>query len=295
MKVLVTGASGFIGKNLVKYLSKKNYEIFACYFKKKPIIKAKNIHWIKFDITRNNSFKKIFLISPDIIIHLIWYGIPDFSLKNSKKNFNYSLEFFKQVFKINNLKKVIITGSCYEYYNSRIKEKMKINHFVNAKKKLRKKVYKLAKINNKIFIWLRIFFVYGPWQRKNSLIYYLIKNLKNNIRPVIKKPNNLNDFIHIDDVCLAVEKAIIQSKTSSFFDIGSGKLTSVLKIYKFLEFKIRGDNSFYLNLIKKYHKIKMNRDIVAKKKKFYLLKWKPKINIYKGLEKTLNDYNQNTL
>jgi nucleoside-diphosphate-sugar epimerase len=59
MKVLVTGASGFIGKNLVKYLSKKNYEIFACYFKKKPIIKAKNIHWIKFDITRNNSFKKI--------------------------------------------------------------------------------------------------------------------------------------------------------------------------------------------------------------------------------------------
>jgi nucleoside-diphosphate-sugar epimerase len=291
MRILITGASGFIGKNLLKYLYKKNYQIFACYFKKKPNLIHKNIHWIKFDITKSKSYKKIFLISPDIIIHLAWYGIPDFSFKTSNTNFKFSLKFFNQVLKIKNLKRVIISGSCYEYYNSKIKKKKKLNHFVNAKIKLRKELIKLANKNKKIFIWLRIFYVYGPLQRKNSLISYLIKNFKNGRKPILREPNNFNDFIHIDDVCSAIEKAIIKPKISSVFDIGSGKLTSVLKIYKFLEFKIRNKNSFYFNIINNSPKIRDNRDVVAKKKKFVFLKWKTKINILKGLEKTLNDYN----
>ena len=35
-------------------------------------------------------------------------------------------------------------------------------------------------------------------------------------KPILREPNNFNDFIHIDDVCSAIEKAIIKPKISSF-------------------------------------------------------------------------------
>ena len=60
MKIIIAGATGFIGKNLLEYFSKNNHEIFAIYNKKKPPedfkLKAK---WIKADLRIPKVLEKI--------------------------------------------------------------------------------------------------------------------------------------------------------------------------------------------------------------------------------------------
>ena len=74
--------------------------------------------------------------------------------------------------------------------------------------------------------------MYGNYQRKGSLIPTIIKSLQNLKKPILSAPLNLNDYIHVNDVCNAIIKSMENKLTSGIFNIGSGKLTSVLDIYK---------------------------------------------------------------
>ena len=55
-KILVLGGSGFIGSNIIENLvKKKNYIITATYFKRKPIIRAKNLNYIKINLIKKKN------------------------------------------------------------------------------------------------------------------------------------------------------------------------------------------------------------------------------------------------
>ena len=89
MKIFVTGISGFIGSNLIKYLKKSNYEILGMSRKK---ISFPNVQILQGDLNNLSSVKKkIIEFQPDTIVHLAWQDIPDFSFEKSKNNLNNSL------------------------------------------------------------------------------------------------------------------------------------------------------------------------------------------------------------
>ena len=110
MKILITGASGFIGTNLLKKLStNKKYQILALSRKKKINKISKNIINLKSDLILSNlSFNLIKNFSPQIIIHLAWQDIPDYSAKKSKINFIKQKLFFEKMNKLNCIKKKLI-------------------------------------------------------------------------------------------------------------------------------------------------------------------------------------------
>ena len=67
MSILITGANGLIGSDLVKKLSNK-HKIFGIYrTKNDEVKKIKNVIWIKYDLKKN--FKKKLKPSPKFIIH----------------------------------------------------------------------------------------------------------------------------------------------------------------------------------------------------------------------------------
>ena len=89
MNILITGASGFIGFNLLNKLSaNKKYKILALSRKKNFNKISKNIKTLKSDLIMSNlSFNLIKVFSPQILIHLASQDIPDYSIKKSKINF----------------------------------------------------------------------------------------------------------------------------------------------------------------------------------------------------------------
>jgi nucleoside-diphosphate-sugar epimerase len=69
ISVLVTGSCGFIGKNLVEKLSRKNISIIGSYHRRKDFIKSPKIKYIKINTCDYNSFDNI-EFNPNVIVHL---------------------------------------------------------------------------------------------------------------------------------------------------------------------------------------------------------------------------------
>ena len=285
MKILVTGSTGFIGKNLMRLIGKNNYEV--CLIGRNLKIKNTNIKIIKSDIYNlNKSISKIKKFNPEILIHLAWSGYPDVGKKICKKNLDGQKNFFFNIAKVKSLKKILVTGSCFEYgnLNGQCKENKRItkfNYFSSAK--INTYYYIKKKNSNKCkVIWLRLFYVYGKHQRKESLIPYLINCLKKNKRIELKEPFASRDFIHVDEVCRLILK-FCNIKSSGIFNIGTGKYFSPLKIATTLKRFIKSKSIII------YDNKKLKSKFYASTEKIKKLNFNPKSDFVNNLKSlTLN-------
>ena len=110
--------------------------------------------------------------------------------------------------------------------------KIQIKIFEYMKKKI--------KNNRKIdWYWFRIFYVYGFFQRSDSLIPYLLKNIKNKKKIILKNQNYSNDYVNIKFLSKAFKNIINNKIKKGIYNFGSGTIKSnfdirniCLKIYK---------------------------------------------------------------
>ncbi|MDP4178297.1 MAG: NAD(P)-dependent oxidoreductase [Bacillota bacterium] len=111
-KILVTGASGFIGTNLLEDLIHKEYEVLNIDFNQPKITERKSV-WNKVDITDFESFKEAVLsFQPDYIIHLAARTDLDGKTVDDYSSNTIGVEnLLKIVEELSNLKKIIITSS----------------------------------------------------------------------------------------------------------------------------------------------------------------------------------------
>ena len=230
-KILITGATGFLGKNLTKLFLKKKYRCcFIVRSKKSFLFKNEKCITSSIENINNNNLKKIISFKPEVLVHLAWHGIPDFSAKNSFNNLQQQVLFFNQILKIKTLNKIIITGSCWEnlkfsMLNSNIK------YFVLVKNFVRFFLIKILKKTNKKLIWLKIFYMYGPGQKKTSLIPTILSALRKNKEPKIINFKSKQDFIYVEDVCNSIVNCIDKINTNLTLNVRTRKLTSVNKIF----------------------------------------------------------------
>ena len=186
MKILVTGATGFIGSNVVKTLLEKGNEIVATHrtsssFDKCIEFKDK-IHWINTD--QSNWKEQIMTLNIDQLIHFAWGGI---SVEN-RNNWEIQINNFwisKEYFDLANeckFKKVIAFGSQAEYgiYNFPVNETtLPIPNEAYAAVKLLTANYlrNIFKESKTEWYWIRIFSVFGEEENPDWLIPSTISKL----------------------------------------------------------------------------------------------------------------------
>jgi nucleoside-diphosphate-sugar epimerase len=241
VNILLTGASGFIGSSVLKVLSKKkNVKIFATYRNKKPkIFDNKNTKWIKFDIFKLNDFK-FNLKKIDVVVHLAWPYLPDYTTENHlKKNLNVQKKFISKLVKFD-VKNLFIASTCYEYgfksgklLESSIKKPN--NSYAISKSLLREYVFNLNK-NNKInLIWGRIFYVYGQ-NKKRDTLYNVVTN--KNKRQEVKIANNFyRDYLDVNVLANLIVILSMLKKNIGEVNLCSGFSISLKRLVKFF-FKI---------------------------------------------------------
>ena len=238
--ILITGADGYVGRNLLKNFSiDKKYLVYA--LTKKNRRNTENIKFIKGNL-KTDIFNKIREI--DIIIHCASSGVYKKELKNNIFQTNYfdSLFFFKNAYKAN-IFNWIILGTSGEYGfikkgSMSTKTPLKpINNYGRSKLKffntLKKKgTFELANI-----IYLRLFHVYGKDEQKNRLYPSLVNSIKLGKPFKMTSGQEIRDFIHITLALKKIRKVmkIFIIRKKPFFivkHIATGKPLTVLNFVK---------------------------------------------------------------
>lgn len=250
MRIFITGGAGFIGKHILKRLTSASHELLLlsisetgskllCRYSRNIISgNLQDIQKIKHDIIN---------FAPELMIHLAWEGIPDFSYDVSKRNLDNSLQLMNFVTRETECKKIIVSGSCYEYGNrlGTCKESDGVNIdsiFAWAKYSLYSYTDYICRKQGIELIWFRIFYAYGPGQRKESLIPMLFETFRKGEIPPIKNPLNANDFVYNEDIAEAFNAAVDSPVPSGIYNLGSGSPTKVIDICEIIERHITGNN-----------------------------------------------------
>jgi len=256
-KILVTGATGFIGNYVVEALLKQNYHVIASSVSAE---KARSFRWfervtyIQFDLSFFDDGVDYFAFfgRPDTMIHLAWEGLP-----NYKAAFHYDINLPRHFSFLSNilrhgLASLSVTGTCFEYgmHEGMLSEDMPsdpANPYAHAKDDLRKKLQQLQQAITFDFKWIRLFYMYGQGQNPNSLLSQLQKALDEKAMSFnMSGGEQVRDYLPVEKVAEYIVMIALQTKLGGIINCCSGQPVSVKEL---VEAYLRRKNAaIHLNL-----------------------------------------------
>jgi nucleoside-diphosphate-sugar epimerase len=150
----------------------------------------------------------------------------------------------------------------------------------------------LNKTENFPAVILRLFLVYGPRQKINRLIPYVIKSCIQNTDFTLSEGNQIKDFTYVEDVVDFILISLIKKNVEgNIINVGSGEPISVKNIVEMINSKIKLGNPKFC---KKFNKNIENNELIpdlSKSKK--LLNLSSKTSLDDGLQRTIDWYKTN--
>lgn len=238
MKILITGASGFIGKYIVNELLKTNHSIIIASRKQVNEIEQSGntkISCKHFDIDHIdngiNYFK--YFDEPDVAIHLAWQGLPNYTQPfHFEKNLFPHYRFLKNLV-TNGLQSLTVAGTCFEYgmQQGELTEEMPClpdNAYALAKYTLYCFLTELKKGLPFNLCWLRLFYMYGDGQSPNSLYSQLTKALQRGDESFdMSGGEQVRDFLPVEKVAAIIATIALQQADAGIVNCCSGQPAKV--------------------------------------------------------------------
>ena len=257
MKVLVTGATGFIGNYVVKELLKHNHLVIAS---SANASKAQQAEWYEdvsyrpFDLANFDDSLNYydFFDQPDLMIHLAWEGLPNYkSSFHEEINLPRHFAFLTNLI-VNGLPDLTVTGTCFEYgmQEGCLNESMPTfpsNSYGRAKDNLRNELQLLELNIPFVFKWVRLFYMYGKGQNPNSLLSQLDTALENGDTVFnMSGGEQVRDFLPVETVAENIVKIALQKKVTGVINCCSGEPVTVKTFVE--NYLAKRDTKITLNL-----------------------------------------------
>ena len=236
-KIIVTGATGFIGKNIVPALSKLGFQLCLISRNKKNCEKLFSrlpVEIVEWDI--NHGTPKIPMDNPDTLLHLAWQGLPNYeSNHHIEDNFIKNYFFIKGCITKLGVNSVVSSGTCFEYGMKsgclRIDDECNpITSYGLAKHFLHKSLLLLKKNVSFNLAWARLFYISEKEHSPNSIISQLDHAIEQNDRYFnMSGGEQLRDYLKINQVVDDLSNLVVK-KSDGTFNICSGKPITVRKL-----------------------------------------------------------------
>lgn len=229
MKILVTGANGYLGQGIVKQLLDDGAEVLAVDFNLDFVDeRAEKLSVNLFEI--ENPFE--YFKKPDALLHLAWR---DGFVHNSPNHMNdlpKHYAFVENMIK-GGLKQVAVLGSMHEigFFEGAIDENTPckpLNLYGVAKNALRDATELLCKTNDVVFQWLRGYYIVGNSKFGNSIFSKITTAVEEGKKEFpFTTGKNKYDFLNYDKFALQVSAAVMQNDVNGIINICSGKPVSL--------------------------------------------------------------------
>jgi len=299
MKVLITGASGFVGSHVARLLVAEGCEVYA-------LVRESSNRWRIRDILPSMYLRQSDLVAfenvntylqeikPELCIHLAWYAVPGKYL-NSQENLDSiqaSINLLSQLAELG-CKRFVGIGTCFEYdlslgYLSESSLTKPITLYAATKVALSTILQQFAQITEMEIAWIRLFYQYGPMEDERRLIPSVISSLLRDEVVKTTKGEQIRDFLHIEDVASAIW-AVAKSNVSGVVNVGSGQPVTVGQIALELGNLLGKPDLIHLGALPYRPNDPMficaNNELLRKK-----TDWTQKYNLTTGLKNTIKWY-----
>lgn len=225
MKVLVTGANGFLGQGIVKTLLEYGHIVIAADMATDHVDnRAKRVACNLFDIEEPYHYFE----EPDALLHLAWRDgfVHDSAAHLNDLPLHYS---FIEEFVQHSVSQICVLGSMHEigFYEGSIDENTPCNPqslYGISKNALRRAAEVLCAERGIPFKWLRGFYIVSNSQHGNSIFSKIVRAVQSGQKSFpFSSGQNQFDFVEYNEFCRQVAMAVTQSEVCGIINICSGK------------------------------------------------------------------------
>ncbi len=297
MKILITGGSGFLGRNLIERLIHEGHEVSCLDRYIAPFLEEYGVRTIQGDIYEQVAVEEA-VKGMDVVVHMACTSLPKTSNDDPYfdviSNVGGSIRLLDSAVK-NNVKKFVFISSGGTVYGTPNEVPIKETHSTNPECS-----YGITKLTIEKYLQLymeqkglktcvlRLANPYGKYQRYKAIQgvipVFCYKALQEEPIRVWGDGTVKRDFIAIEDTVRAICMAIESPTATGVYNIGGGKAFSLNEILDYIE-KILGKN-----VIREYGEprpfdVPISYLDISKAEQ--TLGWKPEIDIETGIRNTM--------
>ena len=237
MNILVTGATGFIGSQVVRDLLNRGHSVRASRLdvndtgRVADVVDA--IDWVTVDLMGASHEELATLCdSVDACVHAAWYVEPG-RYVHALENIEWVGMSMRMIEALADAgcRRAAFIGTCFEYdhrygYLSESTPTAPWTLYGNAKLSTSLMGGQLARDRGVAFSWVRLFYQYGPHEYSQRLVPYVIQSLLRGEEAEIGSGEEVRDFLHVADVGSAIADVVL-SDCAGAVNVGSGQPLSV--------------------------------------------------------------------
>lgn len=232
-RVLVTGGTGFIGRNCLGPLLDRGFEVHAVCHDAPPIDRA-GVRWHRADLLASAQLKRLVSdVAPSHLLHMAWIAKPGIYMQSTENLvwLESGLSLLRSFIACGG-RRVVAAGTCFEYdweYGYCREEKTPLQpstFYGTCKHALQTALAGLSRQSGLSSAWGRIFFLYGPHEHPDRLVSSVIRSMLRGEQALCTPGDQIRDFLHVEDVAGAFV-ALLDSDVSGAVNIASGRPLAV--------------------------------------------------------------------
>lgn len=293
-RVLLTGATGFIGRHCIEpLLALDDAEVHAVSTSGGEE-KTAGVRWHRADLLDCEQMRRLVSeVAPTHLLHMAWYAVPG-AYWTSLENFRWvraSLDLF-EAFAEHGGQRVVVAGTCAEYdwtgdgvCSESSTPLAPATLYGACKHALRVMLEAFARQKNLSAAWGRIFFLYGPHEHPDRLVASVIRSLLRGAPAPCSHGNQLRDFLHVADVAAAFV-ALFKSDTEGAVNIASGGEVALKDVVLEIGDRLNGRDLVQLGArpAPAGEPPRLVADVTRLRRE---VGWSPERDLHEGLEETI--------